>query len=481
MHLLCREGLAAALAAGAGYADARGLLTRWEYLGAKHGRPSDVTQTEDLGISLRVLVDGAWGFAATARPTREAVLATAQRAVANAREAARFRRQPVQLAPEPVVTARYETPRQQDPWTVSLSSKLDLLVRVSELLEQEPAVRVGEARMGFRTEEQVFLTSEGSVIDQTLHWAGCGIAATTTGPGGIQRRSYPSSWLQWISGGYELLDRYDLLSHAAQCAAEAAALQQADPCPAGEFDLILDPQQLTLQIHESVGHPLELDRVLGGEANYAGTSFATPDLCGSLQYGSPLVTLTADATLPEGVATFGFDDEGVAAQKWSLVEDGVLRSYLTSREYAGVVGEQRSRGTMRADGWRHVPIVRMVNISLEPGREPLSLEELIADTKHGLLMSTNRSWSIDQRRVNFQFGCELAYEIRHGKLGRLLRNPTYQGYTTGFWNRCDAICDAREWSHWGIFNCGKGQPPQTAEMSHGSSPARFRQVNCGVS
>jgi TldD protein len=261
---------------------------------------------------------------------------------------------------------------------------------------------------------------------------------------------------------------------------ECAALQRADPCPAGQFDLILEPRQLTLQIHESVGHPLELDRVLGGEANYAGTSFATTAQLGTLRYGSDEVTLTADASLPRGVATFGYDDEGVAGQRWTLVDRGTLAGYLTSREYAGTIGEQRSRGAMRAEGWTHAPIVRMVNISLEPGPDALSLDELIADTPHGILMDTNRSWSIDQRRVNFQFGCEVAWEIRDGKLGRMLRNPVYHGLTTEFWGSCDAVCDARAWQLWGIANCGKGQPGQTAEMSHGSSPARFRGVACGA-
>ncbi len=476
----CREAVAAATGAGATYADGRALRTTREWLATRHGRPSEVVQTEDLGLGVRALVDGAWGYAATPRLDRQAVAAAARQAVANARAAGRGRLQPVELAPEPAHVAAYETPCQVDPESVSLTTKLDLLTRASEALELEPGVSLGEARMAFRKEEQAFVSSAGADLDQTLRWAGCGLTATSTGPGGIQRRSYPDSGLQYITGGWELLDRYDLLAAAPRVAAEAAALQTAAPCPSGEFDLILDPQQLALQIHESVGHPLELDRVLGGEANYAGTSFATTDQLGSLRYGSDLVTFTADATLPEGVATFGFDDEGVAAQRWTLVDHGILRGYLTSRESAPLIGETRSRGCLRAEGWRHVPIVRMVNLSLEPGPEPLTQEELIGDTRRGLLLSTNRSWSIDQRRVNFQFGCEIAWEIRDGRLGRMYRNPNYQGLTTRFWGSCDAICDAREWSAWGVFNCGKGQPMQIAEMSHGSSPARFRNVSCGV-
>ncbi|MBI2300902.1 MAG: TldD/PmbA family protein [Armatimonadetes bacterium] len=451
-----------------------------ERLGAKHRRVAYADCSEDCGVAVRVLADGAWGFAAGGRLDRDSLGATARLAVANARAAGRLRRAPVEPVPEPVHRDRWETPLERDPFAVPLAEKLDLLVGVSAALEDVDGVAVGESDMAFTTEQQWYGDTNGSDIEQTIHFAAAGCIATSRGPGGIQKRSYPNSWSQVITGGYELVDELDLLAHAGDTARECVALQTADKCPSGEFDLILDPKQLTLQIHESVGHPLELDRVLGIEANFAGTSFATPDLLGTLQYGSPLVNLIADATLPRGVATFGYDDEGVAAQKWMLVEDGILRSYLTSREFAPAIGETRSRGAMRAQGWAHVPIVRMVNISLLPGREPLTLEELIADTKHGLYMTTNRSWSIDQRRVNFQFGCEAAWEIRDGKLGRLLRDPNYQGITTEFWGSCDAICDEREWQAWGINNCGKGEPMQVAQMSHGSSPARFRGVRCGV-
>ncbi len=333
--------------------------------------------------------------------------------------------------------------------------------------------------MSFRTDQIDFRSSAGADLSQVIRLAGVGMSATSVGDGGIQRRSYPNSWGRWIGGGYEVVEEADLLAHTAETAAEAAALQTAPPCPSGVHDVILDPRQLSLQIHESVGHPLELDRVLGGEADFAGTSFATPDHLGERLYGSPLVHLTADATLERGLGTFAYDHEGVEAQKWPLIEEGVLRGYLTSRESAGAVAESRSRGTMRADGWRRVPIVRMVNISLEPGPEPLTLEELLADTRDGLYLSTNRSWSIDQRRLNFQFGCEVAWEIKGGKLGRMLRNPTYWDITPRFWGSCDAICGPDSWEVWGVFNCGKGQPMQTCQMSHGSSPARFRDVPCG--
>jgi len=242
--------------------------------------------------------------------------------------------------------------------------------------------------------------------------------------------------------------------------------------------VILEGSQLALQIHESVGHPSELDRVLGMEANYAGTSFLTTDQMGKLQFGSPAVTLIADATLPNGLASFGYDDEGVAAQRWPIVERGRFVGYLSSRELAHRIGEGRSRGCVRSDGWHHIPMIRMVNLSLSPGAG--SLEDLLQDTEHGIYMETNRSWSIDQLRYNFQFKTEIAWEIRKGKRVRLLRNPTYQGITPKFWNSCDFLCGPEAWKPWGVTNCGKGQPGQVAEMTHGAAPARFRKVRVGV-
>jgi TldD protein len=239
--------------------------------------------------------------------------------------------------------------------------------------------------------------------------------------------------------------------------------------------VILDGQQLSLQVHESVGHPLELDRILGMEAAYAGTSFVRPEDLGRLRYGSEAMSVTADATTPGGLGTFGFDDEGVPAQRTPLVAEGVVAGFLTSRETAARAG---SGGAMRADGWGSMPLIRMTNVHLEPGRG--SLDELIADTADGLLLSTNRSWSIDDRRVNFQFGVEAAWEIRGGRLGRLYRNATYDGRTVEFWGSLDAVCGPEAWVVWGVPNCGKGQPFQNARVGHGAAPARFRNVHVGV-
>jgi TldD protein len=298
------------------------------------------------------------------------------------------------------------------------------------------------------------------------------------GPDDLQVRSYPNSFGgHYECNGYELVGRLDLPGHAAETAATAAALLVAPAGPAGITTIILDGSQVSLQLHESCGHPAELDRALGHEANYAGTSFLTPDQLGTLRYGSPVVNIVSDATTPRGLGSFGFDDEGVPAQKVDLVRAGRFTGYLTSRETAAMLG-QASNGTMRAESWAHIPLIRMTNVNLEPGN--WTLEDLIADTDEGLLMTTNRSWSIDDRRYNFQFGTEVGVEIKKGKRGRLLKNCTYTGITPEFWGKCDAVCDASHWEIWGTPNCGKGQPSQTMRTAQGAAPARFRNVQVGV-
>jgi len=297
--------------------------------------------------------------------------------------------------------------------------------------------------------------------------------------GDIQRRSYPNSFGgQFQLKGYELIGELNLQGNASRIAAEAVALHSAGQCPEGEFDLILDSSQLALQIHESIGHPIELDRVLGSEANYAGTSFLTPDKLGNLQYGSPIVNVVADARLEHGpgLGTFAFDDEGVPAQSTPIIRDGLFTGYLTSRETAPVIGQQRSNGAMRADGWDRIPLIRMTNVSLKPGGQ--SLDEVF-DTDYGIYMETNRSWSIDDKRYNFQFGCEIGWEIRKGKKTRMLKNPSYSGISAEFWNSCAAIAGPGHWVLWGTPNCGKGQPEQVMGTGHGASPARFRKVKIG--
>ncbi|HTL99519.1 MAG TPA: TldD/PmbA family protein [Candidatus Omnitrophota bacterium] len=478
MDELVREALDTAVARGAGYADARLLETLREDLIVKDGRLAGLEQTESRGIGVRVLVDGAWGYAATDATGKESVRACAAHAVAIGRASARVLANPVRLAPEPAHRAVWTSPCAVDPFAIPLEQKLDLLLRIDAALRSVKGVTIAEAFLTFVRRRQRFLSSEGADIDQTVTRSGGGYAATAVSGNEVQRRSYPQAEGHHQTMGWEFIESVPWVEEAPRVAEEAVALLGADPCPSGEWDVVLEGSQLALQIHESVGHPSELDRVLGMEANYAGASFLTLDKLRTLRFGSPQVTLIADATLPHGLATFGFDDEGVAAQRWPIVQEGLFTGYLTSRELAHRVGEARSRGCVRTDGWHHIPMIRMVNLSLMPGAG--SLEDLLGDTDHGIYMETNRSWSIDQLRYNFQFKTEIAWEIRRGKRVRMLRNPTYQGITTQFWNSCDFVCGEEAWRPWGVVNCGKGQPGQVADMTHGAAPARFRKVRVGV-
>jgi len=336
--------------------------------------------------------------------------------------------------------------------------------------------------MNFRREESWFLCSEGADIHQTKYSSGAGYAALAFAGSDIQKRSYPTSFGgQWQNKGYELIEELKLVENARRIGEEAVALHKADKCPEGPLTLILDGAQLGLQIHESVGHPIELDRVLGMEANFAGTSFLTLDKLRKLRYGSDLVNVVADARQEHGpgLGTFAYDDEGVPAQCTPIITKGLFTGYLSSRDTAHTIGLDRSGGTLRAESWNRLPIIRMTNISILPGEKPLTLEQLIADTDHGIFMETNRSWSIDDKRYNFQFGCELGWEIKNGKKTRMLKNPSYSGITTEFWNSMDAICSRDEWTLWGTPNCGKGQPQQVMGTGHGASPARFRNIKVG--
>jgi TldD protein len=476
---LAERALEAARLAGAGYADVRVLHRQVQSLSTKNAQVGAIDCHEDEGFGVRVLKNGAWGFASCAGLERDDLERVARQAVGIAAASARVHRQPVLLAPVQPVHATWRSPVEVDPFKVPLEEKLDLLFRIDRALLAEKKVRVARSSMDFSRRKQLFLSTEGACIEQEIVWSGAGTTATAVADGEIQVRSYPNSFRgQFETAGYEMVRRWDLLSHAPRVASEAAALLSADPCPAGVRTVILDGSQVGLQVHESCGHPTELDRVLGTEANYAGMSFLTRDKLGSLRYGSDLVTIRADATSPGGLGTFGYDDEGVPAQSWDLVRGGVFSGYLTSRETAATIGETSSRGCMRAEGWRNFPLIRMVNVSLMPGT--WKLDDLIADTDDGIFMEVNRSWSIDQYRYNFQFGTEVGWEIRNGKRGRMLRNPTYQGITVEFWNSCDAVCDPEHWVLWGVPTCGKGQPGQTMGTGHGAAPARFRNVRVGV-
>jgi TldD protein len=470
-------------ARGAQFADLRVVDERQRALATKNGKIGHVADSQSLGVGIRVLADGAWGFAATEDLSRTGVETTAAAAVEIARASARVKQQDVRLAPEQAYQDDWTSPYQVDPFSISVEQNLDLLMKIDAELRRVKGVTLAETNMNFRRYEQWYYSSDGSDIHQVKYTTGAGYTAFSFGGSDIQKRSYPTSLGgQWQDKGYELIHELKLLENARRIAEECVALHKADQCPQGKFDIILDSSQLGLQIHESVGHPIELDRVLGMEANFAGTSFLTIDKLRKLKYGSDLVNVVADAR-PEhgpGLGTFKYDDEGVPAQCTPIISNGLFTGYLTSRETAAMVGLQRSGGTVRGEGWNRLPMIRMTNVSILPGEKKLSPEELIASTDHGIFFQTNRSWSIDDKRYNFQFGTEIGWEIKGGKLGRMLKNPSYSGITTEFWNSMDAICSREHWTLWGTPNCGKGQPQQVMGTGHGASPARFRGVTVGT-
>ncbi len=468
---------------GASHAEARIVDARERALATKNGRIGSASDSESLGIGIRVIADGSFGFAATDDLTRDGVQRCAAQAVEIAKASARVKSQELQLVPEPAHVAEWTSPHRIDPFDIPIERNLDLLFSIDAEMRRVKGVTLAETSMNFRRYEQWYFSTEGSEIHQTFITSGAGYAAHTFAGTEIQKRSYPNSYGgQYQNKGYELIEELELLDHAGATAEQAVALHSANQCPEGNFDIILASDQLSLQIHESIGHPIELDRVLGMEANFAGTSFLTLDKLRTLKYGSEMVNVVADATELHGpgLGTFAYDDEGVAAQCTPIITNGLFTGYLTSRDTAAAIGSTRSGGCLRAEGWSRLPIVRMTNVSILPGEAPLTLEQLIAATDHAILMETNRSWSIDDKRYNFQFSCEVGWEIVEGKRHRLLKNPSYSGITTDFWNSMDAICSRDEWRLWGTPNCGKGQPQQVMGTGHGAAPARFRNVSVGT-
>jgi len=467
---------------GATYADVRVVDERGRALATKNGKIGNASDSRSQGFNIRVLVDGAWGFASSADLSRGSIDATAAQAVAIAKASAQVKQKDVQLVAETAAVAEWTTPHKIDPFSISIEQNLALLQKIDAELRSVKGVTLAETNMNFRREELWFFSSAGADIHQTKVTTGAGYVAYSFAGSEIQKRSYPNSFGgQWQNKGYELIDELKLAENARRIGEEAVALHTADQCPQGVFDIILESSQLGLQIHESVGHPIELDRVLGMEANFAGTSFLTLDKLRTLKYGSELVNVVADARQEHGpgLGTFAFDDEGVPAQCTPIISNGLFTGYLSSRETAALIGLQRSGGTLRAESWNRLPMIRMTNISILPGEKPLTGEQLIASTDHGILFQTNRSWSIDDKRYNFQFGTEIGWEIKNGKRARMLKNPSYSGITTEFWNSMDAICSRDEWTLWGTPNCGKGQPQQVMGTGHGAAPARFKKVKVG--
>ncbi|MDQ3956259.1 MAG: TldD/PmbA family protein [Actinomycetota bacterium] len=480
MNDLLQAALDAAISAGASYADARVVETDSESLSVKGSVIESLDRSISAGIGVRVLVSGAWGYAASSSLEPSEIANLAGRAVEVGRASATLRSTPVELMPEPVHVAEWSTPFETDPFSVPIEHKAATLTAASQAIEKVPGVKLGKGTMDLLRHRILFASSEGSTIDQTILHSGAGIEATAVKDGDVQTRSYPGSFRgHFAAAGYELIDAMELADHATRVGEEAVALLVAPVCPSTQTTLVLDGHQVMLQVHESVGHPTELDRVLGLEAAFAGTSFVSLEDVDRLRYGSELVNITADATVPGGLGTYGFDDEGVEAQRVDLIRDGVLTGFQTSRETAAAAGHGRSNGTMRAEGWENFPLIRMTNINLLPGDG--DLEDLLADVDDGIYMATNKSWSIDDKRKNFQFGCEIAWEIKRGRVGRMLKDPRYTGITTDFWGSCDAVAGAQEWRMWGTPNCGKGQPGQTMRVGHGTSPARFRKVHTGFS
>jgi TldD protein len=466
--------LDAAARGGAVYADCRVVRRQVQTLSLRDGHAAVVTAFEDEGVGIRALVGAAWGFAATERTDAVSLEATARLACRVAAASARVRRRRVRLAPAVPVVGFYATPVERDPFAVSLEDKMALLIAADRAMGAVDGVVTRQASLGFVREHRLFASTEGSAVEQVIVESGGGIDATAARGGEVQTRSHPASFGGHQGcAGYELVEAMDLPGNAERVASEAVSLLTAPPCPAGRMTVILDGSQAALQVHESCGHPTELDRVRGDEAAYAGTSFLTPDLVGRFRYGSELVTISADATTPGGLGTYAWDDEGVPAQRTLLVDRGVFSGYMSSRETAADHGWSSS-GAMRAESWNRMPLVRMTNVNLEPGES--SLEEMIATTRHGVYLQTNRSWSIDDRRLNFQFGTQNAWEIRDGRRVGLIRNALYSGRTPEFWRSCDAVAGPAEWRMWGIVNCGKGEPGQVMHVGHGAAPCRFQDV-----
>ncbi|NWJ45033.1 MAG: TldD/PmbA family protein [Chloroflexi bacterium] len=475
MRDLANIALDAALLRGATYADIRFVTDKTQNVQVKNGVVESLSLNESAGFGVRVVADGAWGFSSSSLVTRSEIERVTAEAVAIAKASASVHRRPVQLGNPVSVVAKYSTPVEIPVFSVPIEQQIELLLQADATMRSVKGIHVAKGFISVLNTSKIFASSEGSYIEQELSEAGAGIECYAVGEGSFQRRSYPNSeGGQWETGGYEVIPRLVLPEHANRIAEQAIQLLTAPICPNKVTTLVLDASQVALQVHESCGHPTELDRVFGMEASFAGTSFLTTEKLGKLKYGSDIVNITADATAPRGLGTFGYDDEGIKATRTPLVQNGLFVNYLTDRETAAVLGQQ-SNGTARADSWNRIPLIRMTNINLEPGNGG-SLDDLIGGVDDGIYMETNKSWSIDDKRLNFQFGLEAAWEIKNGKLGQLYRNPAYTGMTPQFWGSAQAIGSRDSWNIWAIPNCGKGEPMQGMHVGHGAAPVRFHNI-----
>jgi TldD protein len=469
--------LGVADAPGVVYADVR-LISPQRYLNlaVRDGSASALTATLSSGIGVRVRTGRAWGFAGTSELTPAGARSTARFAVRLALAAGRTAPEPLAVTDESgPKNGKYVTPLREDPFEVSREEVIALLTDAEKRLHVSPEVKSGLASFQAWDTAKVFRSTDGTTYRSRIVHVGAGVCATAVRGTMVQRRSAPSSFGgDYRQGGFEFVRGLELDARAEGVGREALELLDAPACPNGPTTLVLGSSQLALQVHESVGHAVELDRIYGSEAAYAGTSWVTPQGIGTLPYGSDLMDVVADATEPGGLGTFGWDDEGVPAQRTPIVRAGTLVGVLSSRESAARLGLRRSGGTARADGPDRAPLIRMTNIDLQPG--DLSFDELLEGVEEGVYLETNRSWSIDDKRLNFQFGTEIGHRIVHGEVGGIIRNPLYSGMTPEFWNSMDAVGDRATWHLWGVPNCGKGQPSQAARVSHGAPVARFRRV-----
>lgn len=463
---------------GVHYGEVRRMDRERIWNGVRNTQIEMATHSVDGGVGFRVWHDGAWGCAATQEKTADALIRTALRAAAIAKAGKAVARPSIEFPPTLPQKGTYRTPIVKNAFEMTTKERFEALFAITDSLRSHSEIISAKAVAVALRMESHLLTTLGTDIQQEIFVTGGGMQATAGNAHDVQTRSYPKDFEGNVrGGGWEVWESFDLLGHSERVREEARELLHAPTCPSGEFTVILANSQLSLHVHETCGHPTELDRALGDEISLAGASFLTTDRRENYQYGSPLVNLTADATTPGGAGTFGWDDEGTPASRTPLIQEGAFVNYLSNRESASRIGIQSS-GAARANSWSAVPIVRMVNVNLEAGHG--SLADLIADTPSGLFIETNKSWSIDDLRLNFQFGCESARKIENGRLSTRYKNPVYTGITPTFWAGCDAICGPEEWEMWGYLFCGKGDPMQSIHVGHGVSPARFQNVQVGA-
>ncbi len=465
---------------GAEYADIRVQKTTDEVIYLQNLSLKNTSNSVLYGYGVRFFKDGAWGFAHSNVFSDEAVLKTVRRAAEIATLSASVNKnKKLRLAPERSYIATYETPVKIDPRDVPMKEKVELMLEVNRSMLAFEGVMRAMFYLIMHRDEKFFGSTLGTRLETNTQWITPMITATAVHEGDSQSRSFNEGGK---AIGWEWIESLNLTEKAKQIAEEALIKVKAEPLgPEARRTLILDPIHLGLTMHESVGHPTELDRVLGWEADYAGISFATPEKLKNYRYGSEIINFVGDNTLSEGLATLGFDDDGVPGQKWHIIKDGILNEYGSTRDTAMEIGLEYSRGCNRATYYSDQPINRIPNLYLLPGTKELSPSELIADTEDGVYIQGQGSFSIDQHRVNFQFGGDFFWEIKNGKLFRPVKKVIYKSCNPEFWNSCDAICDERHWRPFGVINCGKGQPSQSARMTHGAATARFRNIRVGGS